>query len=154
MVSPLRLKPGNWAGAFACWGLENREAAVRLFADTPGNPHGANVELKCIDGSANPYLAAAVVLGLALDGIARSLPLPAGGARSTRRAAGGSAPPLALAADPGRALDALEPLRARPRPAGDLIVDGTLAVRRYEQRTYGDADPEDVAAVCRLAFSC
>jgi hypothetical protein len=29
-----------------------------------------------------------------------------------------------------------------------------LAVRRYEQRTYGDADPEAVAAITRLAFSC
>ena len=35
-----------------------------------------------------------------------------------------------------------------------MIVDGTLAVRRYEQRTYGAADPVDVAPVFRLAFSC
>ena len=76
VVSPLRLKPGNWAGAFACWGLENREAAVRLIANTPGNPHGATIELKVIDGSANPYLAAAAFLGLALDGVERGLPLP------------------------------------------------------------------------------
>ncbi len=37
---------------------------------------------------------------------------------------------------------------------GDLIVDGTVAVRRYEQRTYGKADTEDVADIFRQAFSC
>ena len=76
VLSPLRLEPGNWAGAFACWGLENREAAVRFVEATAGNPHGANVELKAIDGSANAYLAGAALLGLALDGIDRDLPLP------------------------------------------------------------------------------
>ena len=37
---------------------------------------------------------------------------------------------------------------------GDLIVDGTLAVRRYEQRTYGGAAPDDLTAAFRMAFSC
>ena len=53
------VQPGHWSGAHACWGLENREAAVRLCAATPGNPQGASVEVKCIDPSANPYLATA-----------------------------------------------------------------------------------------------
>jgi len=29
-VSGLRLQPGNWAGAYVCWGTENREAALRF----------------------------------------------------------------------------------------------------------------------------
>ncbi|MGH3585045.1 MAG: glutamine synthetase family protein, partial [Pseudonocardia sp.] len=76
VLSPLRLQPGHWSGAFACWGLENREAAVRFCAATPGNPHGASVELKCIDPSANPYLAAATFLGLAVEGLTTRAPLP------------------------------------------------------------------------------
>ena len=40
------------------------------------NPHGANVEVKAVDPSANPYFATAAILGLALDGIERKLPLP------------------------------------------------------------------------------
>ena len=43
---------------------------------THGNPHGANVEVKIVDPSANPYLATAAILGLALDGIERDAPLP------------------------------------------------------------------------------
>ena len=152
-VSPLRLGPGKWSGAFACWGLENREAAVRLIADTPGNPHGASVEVKCIDGSANPYLAAAVVLGLALDGVVRDLPLPPEvtvdpASLPQQRAA------LPFAADQQGALDALEHSGLARELLGDLIVDGTLAVRRYEQRTYGGAAPDDLTAAFRMAFSC
>lgn len=154
VLSPLRLKPGNWAGAFSCWGLENREAAVRLCADTGGNPHGASVELKCIDGSANPYLAAAVFLGLALDGITRSRPLPPEVPVDPASLPEKQRTPLALHPSQGAALDALEASDLARELLGPEIVEATLAVRRYEQRTYGDASPEAVADVCRLAFSC
>ena len=76
LLSHLRLQPQHWSGAFACWGVENREAAVRLCAATAGNPRGANVEVKPVDGSANPYAVQATLLGLALDGIDRGLALP------------------------------------------------------------------------------
>ncbi len=69
IVSGLRLKPGNWAGAYACWGSENREAALRFVSAGPGTPYGGNVEVKVVDPSANPYFASATILGLALDGI-------------------------------------------------------------------------------------
>ena len=76
LLSPERLRPGFWSGAHACWGLENREAAVRLVAATPANARGANVEVKVVDPSANPYLATAVLLGAALAGIEAGTPLP------------------------------------------------------------------------------
>ncbi|MGO9506612.1 MAG: glutamine synthetase, partial [Mycobacterium sp.] len=71
IVSGLRMLPGNWAGAYVCWGVENREAAVRFVEGGPGSPRGGNVEVKVVDPSANPYLASAAILGLALDGIKR-----------------------------------------------------------------------------------
>ena len=76
ILSGLRMQPGHWSGAYVCWGTENREAAVRFLIGGPSNPHGANVEVKVIDPSANPYFASAAILGLALDGIERRLPLP------------------------------------------------------------------------------
>ena len=76
VVSGLRMQPGHWSGAYVCWGTENREAAVRFLIGGPSNPHGANVEVKVVDPSANPYFATAAILGLALDGIERKLPLP------------------------------------------------------------------------------
>ena len=76
LLSTTRLQAGKWSGAFVCWGVENREAAVRLCQATPGNPHGANVEIKVTDHTANPYAALAVVLGLAHHGITTNAPLP------------------------------------------------------------------------------
>jgi glutamine synthetase len=152
VLSAQRLKPGNWAGAFACWGLENREAAVRLVAATPGSPHGASVEIKIIDGSANPYLAGACVLGLALDGIRRALPLPDEVTVNPTELPESEQAALALAPDQAGALDALASSALARELLGDLVVDGTLAVRRHEQRTYGD-DPAAAATALRLAFS-
>lgn len=152
-VSPWRLKPGNWAGAFACWGLENREAAIRLVAATWGNPHGASIEVKIIDGSANPYLAGAVVLGLAFDGVGRRLPLPAEVPVNPTELPAVQQSALALATDQAPALAALDRSTLARDLLGNLIVDGTLAVRRYEQRTFGATEPDEVAAAFRLAFS-
>ena len=153
LLSPWRLKPGNWAGAFACWGLENREAAIRLIAATQGTPHGASVEVKIIDGSANPYLSAAAVLGLALHGVTHRLPLPDEVPVNPTELPESERSAMALAADQSTALDALDRSALARRLLGDLIVDGTLAVRRYEQRTYGSAEPDEVADAFRLAFS-
>ncbi|MGB7364514.1 MAG: glutamine synthetase family protein [Rhodococcus sp. (in: high G+C Gram-positive bacteria)] len=76
--SLLRRRPGYWAGAFAFWGVENREAAVRLVPSSPLlGPNHTNVELKACDASANPYLALAVTVAAGLTGIERSMELPA-----------------------------------------------------------------------------
>jgi glutamine synthetase len=66
-----RLQPHFWSGAFRCWGLDNREAAVRI----PSNPTGAptHLELKTVDASANPYLALGAVIAAGLDGIRQGL---------------------------------------------------------------------------------
>ncbi len=56
----------TWAPAYATYGMNNRTQAIRIPA--PGR-----IEIRAIDGSANPYLAAAALLGAGLDGIARDL---------------------------------------------------------------------------------
>ncbi|MGH3561928.1 MAG: glutamine synthetase family protein, partial [Mycobacterium sp.] len=76
IVSGLRMRPENWAGANLCWGTENREAALRFIQGGPGSPYGGNVEVKVVDPSANPYFASAAILGLALDGINHKDELP------------------------------------------------------------------------------
>jgi glutamine synthetase len=69
-----RIKPKSWAGAFRCWGMDNREAAVRV----PSNPEGGpqQIEFKVLDASANPYLALGAVLAAGLDGIRQNLTPP------------------------------------------------------------------------------
>ncbi len=77
--SHLRLVPRRWAGAYQCWGVENREAALRFIPGVAGTGQSAaNVELKCVDGSANPYLAAGVAALVAIRGADAGLRLPPG----------------------------------------------------------------------------
>lgn len=151
VLSPLRLKPGNWAGAAACWGLENREAAVRFVAATPGNPHGANAELKLIDPSANPYLAAAAFLGSALRGIEGQLPLPAEVSDDPSRS---DATPPPLPTGQQAAIEALENSAAAAEVLTPAIVEALVAVRRYELTTYGQRPPAETTQALRLAWTC
>jgi len=77
--SRLRSVPQRWAGAYQCWGLENREAALRFVRGVVGTGQGgANFELKCVDGAANPYLIVGAVCAVATHGAAAGLRLPPG----------------------------------------------------------------------------
>ena len=70
-----RLLPHCWSGAFCCWGLDNREAAVRVPTD-PAVGCPTHFELKTVDASANPYLALGSAIAAGLDGVQRSLKIP------------------------------------------------------------------------------
>ena len=150
--SGLRMQPGNWAGAHICWGTENREAAVRFLPATHGNALGANVEVKVVDPSANPYLATAAILGLALDGIARHAPLPPEV----------DVDPQTLPEDQrvarltdrqSEAIAALDNSTVVRGILGDPVVDALVAVRRYEQDNYGNLGPEELTDTFRMAWS-
>jgi glutamine synthetase len=58
-------------GTYACWGKDNREVAVRLT----GPPGGHHFEVRSVDGTANPHIAFATLLGLGLIGIEKGLEL-------------------------------------------------------------------------------
>lgn len=67
-----RIRPHSWCGAFRCWGLDNREAAVRVPSD-PALLCPTHFEFKTVDASANPYLALGAVIAAGLDGVRRHL---------------------------------------------------------------------------------
>jgi glutamine synthetase len=56
----------TWAPAYVAYGGNNRSLMLRV-------PEPGRVEHRGVDGSANPYLAAAVLLAAGLDGIDRDL---------------------------------------------------------------------------------
>lgn len=155
VVSGARLQPGHWSGAFACWGVENREAAVRVVEANQGNPHGGNVEVKCIDSGANPYLSSGLVLGLAAYGIeAGEAPAPEvtvdpatldDAARSTHRV-------VPLPDDPQARLDLFT---ANPRVRdilGPELHRAVAAVRTYEAGLFGEPG-DDPHQATRFAWS-
>ena len=156
ILSGIRLAPGAWSGAFLCWGLENREASVRFVESGAGNPHGASVEVKVIDPSANVYLASAAILALALEGIASGSRLPdeVAGDPSRLTAAEREAAGIGTVSDsPAAIITALDNSAYARRLLGHEVVDATVAVRRHEQETHGARDPKELAALFRLAWS-
>ena len=69
-----RLQPHYWSSAYTAWGIENREAAVRVPSRYWDDEAGStNLELKASDASANPYISLGGVMAAALDGIERGL---------------------------------------------------------------------------------
>jgi glutamine synthetase len=156
IVSGLRMRPGNWAGAYACWGTENREAAVRFLPRTHGNPHGANVEVKVVDPSANPYLASAAILGLALDGIESGAALPPEitvDPDTLSQVERDDAGVVQLSHDQADAVAALDGSTRIRGILGDPVIDALVAVRRYEQQHYSGLSAEEAADKFRMAWS-
>lgn len=156
IVSALRLRPGNWAGAYACWGTENREAALRFVKGGPAAPYGGNVEVKVVDPSANPYLASAAILGLALDGINQNAVLPPettvdpATLSDADRDRGGIVRLPEAQSEAIAALDGSARMRAI---LGDAAVDALVAVRRMEQERYADLSAEQRTDKFRMAWS-
>jgi glutamine synthetase len=136
-ASYLRLEPSRWAGAFRCWGLENREAALRFVAGD--NP---NAELKCFDAAANPYLVVGAVIAVGLAG-AGPLPEPVTGDPATR----GDQERLPLSL--GDAADAFEDSGVLREALGEVLHGAVLAVRRAEAERFAKSSPEEIAEATR-----
>ncbi len=149
VASYLRLVPQRWAGAFRCWGRENREAAMRLITGTRGSEStAANAELKCFDASANPYLVVGAVTAVVC----------------AEAGAGGRLPPevtvdpASLGADeqpprlPGslsQAVEALEHDEVLGEAMGPMLFEAFLAVRRAEVERFKAKTDEEVVAATR-----
>jgi glutamine synthetase len=151
-----RLRPGFFAGAFAFWGVENREAPLRYVPGSGllGMDH-ANVELKTSDASANPYLALAVLLAAGAAGITEGLELGApvqsdpGGWDHLDRADRGIVPLPATPAEQEAAL------AGNPRIAavlGEELLGAFLAVRRSDAATADGRDLDAVLAGLRWRY--
>ena len=71
-----RLVPGYEAPVYVGWAQTNRSALIRLPRYKEGNTKAVRAELRCPDPSCNPYLAYAVMLAAAIDGIEKGLTPP------------------------------------------------------------------------------
>jgi glutamine synthetase len=65
-----RLQPRSWSTSYACWGYDNRQAAVRAASPFWSREEAtSNIEIKAVDGSCNPYLALGAIVAAGLDGV-------------------------------------------------------------------------------------
>jgi len=139
-----RIVPQYWAGAFVCWGHDNREAPVRVPSVFRGMEQAStNAELKACDASCNPYLALAGLIAAGLDGLERGLeppePVevdPATIAEDERARRGITRLPATQA----EALDALAADRVLVDALGPTLAQSYLAVRRSEWAAYSAGD--------------
>jgi glutamine synthetase len=141
-----RLQPQSWSSAFAIWGHDNREAAVRVASPFWSDVEGStNLELKAADSSCNPYIALGGLLAAGLDGIERGLAPgepteldPAALPEAERAARDIHRLPASLE----QALDNLAGDSVLMAALGDLLGRSYMAVRRSEARAYAAMDED------------
>ncbi|WBP86451.1 type I glutamate--ammonia ligase [Kitasatospora cathayae] len=147
----LRLVPSHWAGAYQCWGLENREAALRLVTGSTGErAAAANAEVKCFDASANPYLAVGAVVAAGLAGLEQRLALPPEFTGDPAEAEPGTVPRLPQG--PAEAIAAYEGSAVLREALGEPLHQAVLAVRRAEAEQYAAVGPEELVAATRWRY--
>ena len=148
VASYLRLIPSHWAGVYTCWGLENREAALRMVTGSDGSSAwAANLEIKCFDLTANPYLVLAALIAAGAAGVEAEARLPEPidvdpavlppdvlAERGIRR----------LPSSLGEAVEALADDDSLRERLGSDLVDALLAVRRSEIERFVDSPEEEI----------
>lgn len=150
VASYIRLVPSHWAGVYQVWGRENREAALRLVTGSTGEQDiRSNLEVKCFDLAANPYLVVGSLLAAGLAG-AGSLPEeiagdPAGLGDDELSERGIRRLPQSLT----EAADAFEASDVLREAMGDPLFEAVLAVRRAEADLFASSSPDDVVARTR-----
>jgi glutamine synthetase len=139
-----RLQPHYWSSAYTAWGIENREAAVRVPSRYWDDEAGStNLELKASDASANPYISLGGVIAAALDGIERGLDPgeptneDPGDLTEGERASRGI---RRFPETAGEALDELEKDAVLMSALGEPLGKEYLKVRRAEAAAYAEHD--------------
>ena len=156
VASYQRLQPHRWSGPWACWGRENREAALRFVTGMVGSrAAAANLEVKSMDHAANPYLALGAIVAAGIDGLERELSLPepvledpASMPASRRRSMGVRQLPSSL----GAAIREMERSSLLREAMGDVLFDAFLATRRAERATFEGMDPEQMVRAHRWRY--
>jgi glutamine synthetase len=156
LPSYLRLQPHHWSGAFAAWGRENREAALRFITGMGrGRATEANLEIKSGDAAGNPYLVLGSVIAAGLAGIERNASLPEPTTEdpgslpaAERRRRGIRRLPTTL----GEAIGELERSDLLRSAMGDALFGAFLASRRAEWEKYRDVEESAVIRAQRWRY--
>jgi glutamine synthetase len=139
-----RIVPQHWAGAFTCWGHDNREAPVRVASVFGGLEEAStNAELKACDASCNPYLALGGLIAAGLDGLEKGLEPPEPVEVDPATIAEDERSPRGIMELPATQAEALDALAADPvltAALGSVLAESYLAVRRSEWAAYSAGD--------------
>jgi glutamine synthetase len=155
-ASYLRLQPSRWSGPFTAWGLETREAAIRLVRGMVGRrDSAANLELKPVDLAANPYLMIGCVIAAGLDGLMSRAELPQEITGDPSALSDAQAAAHDVRRLPTSLQEALVELAADGTVCatlGDYLLEAVTTVRSGEIAAMHGKDDEQVAAAYRWVY--
>ena len=142
-----RLLPHYWSSAYAVYGFDNREGAIRVPSVFRGREADSiNLELKCADHSGNPYLAMGAYIAAGLDGIKNQIDPgegedidPGNYSDEERERRGIRRLPTSL----GEALDELERDHVLTEALGPLLATSYIAVKRSELGFFKEKSEEE-----------
>ena len=126
-----RRRPHTFSPSNVSWGFEDRSALVRVKGGSIASRH---VEHRAPTALANPYLAAAAILGTGLAGIEEGLELEPPAAPPAEEDA--TKPPLPVSLR--ESLDALEADEKVRELLGEEFVTAYTTMRRHELQRFDD----------------
>ena len=131
-----RLVKGFWAPTAATWGVENRTTAIRVI---PGCEKSQRVEFRVGSADANPYLAAAAVLGAGLLGIEEGLKLEKPVTGNAYDVQESLSPKLQFPTNLKDSIDNLRSCEQAKELFGSQFVDHFISTREWEVREHEKA---------------
>jgi len=148
-VSYLRLGPHHWSCGYNAFGIQNREAAIRICPSPERDParrsSAFNMEIRIPDGTASPYMVIGALVNAGLAGIREKLPLPPNIDRDPAELSDAERSRLGIVALPSSLDEALAALEADAVVKGWMsptFYDAYVAVKRMEISMFADKSPE------------
>jgi glutamine synthetase len=148
-VSYLRLGPHHWSSGYNAFGVQNREASIRVCPSPQREPakrsKAFNLEIRIPDATASPYMVIGTLIKAGLAGIREKLPLPQALDRDPAELTEGERKALNIVALPsslGEALDVLEADNLVKSWLPPTLYSAYTAVKRIESAMFADQDPD------------
>ncbi len=148
-VSYLRLGPHHWSCGYNAFGIQNREAAIRVCPSPERDParkgKAFNLEIRIPDGTASPYMVIGALVHAGLAGIREKLPLPPAIDRDPAELSDAERAQLGIVTLPsslGEALDALDADKVARSWMSPVFYQAYTAVKRMEIAMFADKTPE------------
>lgn len=158
-VSYYRLGPHHWSCGYASFGVQNREAAVRICPSPEQDParrqSGFNMELRAPDATASPYMVVGAILRAGLEGIRAKLPMPTPIDCDPSELTPEEMKAMGVVALPASLEEALERLEASPAVhqwMSPMFLSSYVSVKRKEIAMMEGKSPEEICARYRDAY--
>jgi glutamine synthetase len=150
-VSYFRLGPHHWSCGYASFGIQNREAAVRICPSPERDPkkkgRAFNMELRAPDATASPYMVIGALIRAGLEGIRAKLPLPPAIDKDPGDLTAAERDQLGIVTLPATLAEALDTLEADPAARTwmpPLMHSSFVAVKRKEIEMFAGVDANEI----------